>query len=234
MTRSVRDTAALLDVVRGSDAGRSVRGAAARRSPFASVAAPPARPLRVGFRRDAPRGIEVDAECAAAVATTARAARAARPRVEEAHPEALDDPAAREPLRRHRRRQRRARARRLGREPRPPLVPRRTSSRSPGRSPRAAARSAPRPPRQPRVRARLRPPPRRLVGERLRPAAHADAGGACRRPSAGSRRRPTSRCAPSCAPPRTASSPSPSTSRASPRSRCRPAPRGRGSRSGSS
>src|SRR4029450_2457813 len=50
-------------------------------------------PLRVGFRADAPRGIAVDPEVAEAVRSTARRLEQLGHRVEEAHPEALDDPA---------------------------------------------------------------------------------------------------------------------------------------------
>ena len=92
VTRSVRDSAALLDVCAGPMPGDPYV-APPPPEPFAASLRRPHRPLRVGFRRDAPRGIEVDAEVAAAVATTAHLLEQLGHRVEPAHPEALDDPA---------------------------------------------------------------------------------------------------------------------------------------------
>lgn len=93
LTRSVRDAAALLDVVAGPWPG----------DPY--FAPPPAVPfaraldgggprLRVGVLREGLRGIELHGECRAAVDDTARALGSLGHHVEEGHPEALDDPAS--------------------------------------------------------------------------------------------------------------------------------------------
>jgi amidase len=90
VTRSVRDTAALLDVAAGPMPGDPY-SAAPPAEPFAQGTAAPRRRLRIGFRKDAPRGIAVDAEVAAAVESTARLLAELGHDVSEAHPEALDD-----------------------------------------------------------------------------------------------------------------------------------------------
>jgi amidase len=89
VTRSVRDAAALLDVAAGPMPGDPYFAAPPER-PFAAEGGD-GRPLRIGFRTDAPRGIEVDPEVAEAVRATARRLEGLGHRVEEAHPEALDD-----------------------------------------------------------------------------------------------------------------------------------------------
>ncbi len=91
VTRSVRDAAALLDAVAGPMPGDPYH-APPPPAPFA-VAMRERRALRVGFRCDAPRGIGVDPEVAEAVRATARGLEQLGHRVEEAHPEALDDAA---------------------------------------------------------------------------------------------------------------------------------------------
>jgi amidase len=92
VTRSVRDCAALLDVAAGPMPGDPY-AAAPPVVPFASALRGVRRALRVGFRTDAPRGIAVDAEVAAAVVATARLLEELGHEVSEAHPEALDDAA---------------------------------------------------------------------------------------------------------------------------------------------
>ncbi len=93
VTRTVRDTAALLDLTSGPMAG----------DPYA--AAPPARPftqevgvdpgrLRIGFMDVAPRDGELHAECEAAVRGAAKLLESLGHDVEASHPEALDDPEA--------------------------------------------------------------------------------------------------------------------------------------------
>jgi amidase len=90
LTRSVRDAAGLLDVMAGAMPG----------DPYA--AAPPERPwsqepgrdpgrLRVGFTSQAPRNIEVEEDCAAAVEQTARLLEELGHDVSQAHPAALDE-----------------------------------------------------------------------------------------------------------------------------------------------
>lgn len=90
VSRSVRDTAAFLDVVQGAMPG----------DPYA--AAPPARPyakevgasvagLRVGLLLRGPRGLAVDPECVAAARAAGDALAALGHRVEESAPEALEE-----------------------------------------------------------------------------------------------------------------------------------------------
>jgi amidase len=92
VTRSVRDSAALLDAAAGPMPGDPY-SAAAPREPFALAATRRQRSLRVGFRSDAPRGIAVAPEIAEAVRATARLLEQLGHQVEEAHPDVLDDPA---------------------------------------------------------------------------------------------------------------------------------------------
>jgi amidase len=90
LTRSVRDAAGLLDALAGSMPG----------DPYA--AAPPARPyaeepgrdpgrLRVGFSKHAPRNIEVEEDCVAALEETASLLEELGHEVSESHPAALDE-----------------------------------------------------------------------------------------------------------------------------------------------
>ena len=93
VTRSVRDTAAILDVIAGPMPGDTF------------VAPPPARPyvqevgaptgtLRIGLMTAAPgASFQPHADCTAAATVAATALAALGHRVEEAHPSALDDPA---------------------------------------------------------------------------------------------------------------------------------------------
>jgi amidase len=91
LTRSVRDSAALLDVTSGPMPG----------DPY--YAAPPARPyaeswrdapgsLRIGLMTVGPRGGDVARDSALAATQTAKALQALGHHVEESHPAALDDP----------------------------------------------------------------------------------------------------------------------------------------------
>lgn len=91
MTRSVRDTAALLDAVAGAMPGDPYTAPPPRESFAASAARPPGR-LRVGVLRRGLRELELHPECVAAVDVAARALEDAGHTVELSHPEALDDP----------------------------------------------------------------------------------------------------------------------------------------------
>lgn len=91
VTRSVRDCAALLDVTSGPMPGDPYFAPPPPR-PFAAAVEERVRPLRIGFRTSAPRGIAVDAEIAEAVRATARALDGLGHHVEEAWPAVLDDP----------------------------------------------------------------------------------------------------------------------------------------------
>jgi amidase len=92
VTRSVRDTAALLDVTAGPMPGDPYF-APPPTEPFAASVKRSRGQLRIGVRKDAPRGIAVDSEVADAVEATARRLQNLGHLVEPAHPEALDDPA---------------------------------------------------------------------------------------------------------------------------------------------
>jgi amidase len=90
VTRSVRDTAALIDVVSGPRPGDPYSAAPPPR-PFASeVGAPPGR-LRIGAMLRAPREVALAPECRDAVSAAARQLEALGHHVEEAHPAALDE-----------------------------------------------------------------------------------------------------------------------------------------------
>ena len=186
----------LLGRVRRHPLGARRRGAARRhrrrRCPaIPTPRAPPARPfadgvgdaaaapLRIGLLRGAPRDAASSCTPSAAPPST-RAARLLADlghAVEESHPAALDEPAARAALTSasspptspaRSTRGRRSSVARSSADDVEPLTwaRRRARPRRPGH--RAA--------RHHRVRARLRPPPGRVVGERLRPAGHADHG----------------------------------------------------------
>jgi amidase len=91
LTRSVRDTAAVLDVVAGAMPGDPCPAPAPTR-PFAAAAGSPPGPLRIGVRTTAPGGLaEVDAACVTAAEQCARALEARGHSVEPASPAALDD-----------------------------------------------------------------------------------------------------------------------------------------------
>jgi amidase len=93
VTRTVRDSAALLDVTSGPMPGDPYYAAPPAGPYSAEVGVDPGK-LRIGFMKRAPRGIEIDPQCIAAVEKTARILEGLGHRVEESHPEALDDPAS--------------------------------------------------------------------------------------------------------------------------------------------
>jgi len=95
VSRTVRDSAALLDITSGPMPGDPY-AAAPPATPYAQAIATPPGALRIGLLREAPRdrGIELHADCRAAADQTARALESLGHIVEEAHPEALDDPGA--------------------------------------------------------------------------------------------------------------------------------------------
>jgi amidase len=93
VTRTVRDTAALLDVIAGAMPGDPYSAPPPDR-PFATAVTRSPGPLRIGFMTRAPRGIPLHAENRTAAEHTARVLEQLGHVVEEAHPEALDDPNA--------------------------------------------------------------------------------------------------------------------------------------------
>jgi amidase len=90
LTRSVRDTAALLDQVAGPMPGDPY-SASAPETPFAKAAARPPRRLRIGFIDYAPRDIEMHPGCVETVRSTARLLEDLGHDVVDSHPVALDD-----------------------------------------------------------------------------------------------------------------------------------------------
>jgi amidase len=86
VTRTVRDAAALLDAVHGSEPGDKylLPGPA---TSYADAARPPAGTLRIAVTTTAPNGVPVDPACVAAVRATAHALERAGHTVEEAAPE---------------------------------------------------------------------------------------------------------------------------------------------------
>jgi amidase len=90
LTRSVRDAAALLDVIAGFVAGDPYVAPAPARAFATEPGAPPGR-RRIGFMRTTPRALETHPEAIVAVERGARLLERLGHVVEEAHPEALDD-----------------------------------------------------------------------------------------------------------------------------------------------
>jgi amidase len=91
LTRSVRDSAAILDVLQGYETGDWYTAPPPARPYSDEVAAAPGR-LRVGIRTAAPLQLaEVDAECATAVERAAALLESLGHTVEEAAPAALDE-----------------------------------------------------------------------------------------------------------------------------------------------
>ncbi len=91
LTRSVRDTATLLDAVAGPMPGDPY-SAPLPAEPFSeSIRRSPGR-LRVGFIKLPPRAIDIDPACVAAVEATARLLESLGHDVCEAHPAALEEP----------------------------------------------------------------------------------------------------------------------------------------------
>ncbi len=91
VTRSVRDTAALLDVTAGPMPGDPYVAPPPPR-PFATALAERPGALRVGILSGAPRAVETHPECLAAVARAARLLADLGHHVEDSHPAALDEP----------------------------------------------------------------------------------------------------------------------------------------------
>jgi len=91
ITRTVRDSAALLDATSGPDVGDPYWAPPQQRPFLAEVGADPGR-LRIGFTDRPWNGHAVDPECVAAVASAARLCEELGHRVEEARPE-WDEPA---------------------------------------------------------------------------------------------------------------------------------------------
>lgn len=93
VTRSVRDTAALLDVTVGPGPGDPYTAPPPQR-PFADeVGVDPGR-LRIGLMMHGPRAVEVDPECAAAAKRSGALLESLGHDVTHAYPAALDDPRA--------------------------------------------------------------------------------------------------------------------------------------------
>jgi amidase len=87
MTRSVRDSAALLDATAGPDVGDPYAAPAPARPFLAEVGAPPGR-LRIGFTVTAPTGVPIHPDCVAAVRDVAALCADLGHEVVEASPEA--------------------------------------------------------------------------------------------------------------------------------------------------
>jgi amidase len=91
VTRSVRDTAAILDAVHGGMAGEPYEASPPAR-PYASEVGAAPGSLRIGLRTVAPAGqAATDPECVAAAEVAGRLLAELGHRVEEASPAALDD-----------------------------------------------------------------------------------------------------------------------------------------------
>jgi len=90
VTRSVRDTAVLLDVCGGAMPGDPYFAPPPFR-PFVSEVSTDPGPLRIGFLLGAPRGMQTHPECLTAVERAARLLESLGHRVEQSHPAALDE-----------------------------------------------------------------------------------------------------------------------------------------------
>jgi amidase len=93
LTRSVRDCAALLDVVSGAMPGDPYSAAPPSRPYVQELGAPPGK-LRIGVMRHAPRATELDLECLAAVDAMAQTLESLGHTLVEAYPRAFDEPEA--------------------------------------------------------------------------------------------------------------------------------------------
>src|SRR5258706_13036806 len=92
LTRSVRDSAAVLDILSGPGAGDPY-GAPTSSQPYEDDVATHVEQLRVGVMRRAPASLtSLHPDVVAAVDETARLLEAAGHFVEETHPAALDEP----------------------------------------------------------------------------------------------------------------------------------------------
>jgi amidase len=93
VSRTVRDTAAVLDVVQGPMPGDPYAAAPPARPYASEVGAPPGR-LRIGLMTRGPRAIAVHADCTAAVQRAARLLEGLGHTIEESYPLALDESGA--------------------------------------------------------------------------------------------------------------------------------------------
>jgi len=91
VSRSVRDTAALLDATHGPGVGDTVTAPPPSRPYLAEVGADPGR-LRIGLLATHPLGGAVDPACTQAAREAATLLEGFGHHVEEAHPDVLDDP----------------------------------------------------------------------------------------------------------------------------------------------
>jgi amidase len=91
VTRSVRDAAAILDVLAGAMPGDPYTAPPPARPLAAEVGAAVGR-LRIGLLTRAPGGMPVDRDCVAAAENAARLLETLGHRLEHAHPEAIEDP----------------------------------------------------------------------------------------------------------------------------------------------
>jgi amidase len=91
VSRSVRDTARILDVTQGPMPGDPYWAPPPDRPYAESVGRDPGR-LRIGLMARGPRDIEIDPECAAGARKVAETLESLGHHVEEAHPEAIEDP----------------------------------------------------------------------------------------------------------------------------------------------
>jgi len=90
LTRTVRDTARMLDAVHGPGVGDSVIAPAPAR-PYVDELEGDVRPLRIGILDVAPEGGSIDEDCRAAVRNTAAALEGLGHHVEHGHPPSLLD-----------------------------------------------------------------------------------------------------------------------------------------------
>jgi amidase len=90
VAHSVRDCAALLDVLHGMERGDPYAPPPPQK-PYAQELLPPPSPLRIGVLAKGVHGVALAPECAAAVRSMADTLAALGHRVEEAHPAALDE-----------------------------------------------------------------------------------------------------------------------------------------------
>jgi amidase len=90
VSRTVRDTALMLDIAQGPGVGDTVIAAPPTRPYVDEVGADPGR-LRIGFLDHSPRGLAIPDECRDAVRTTAGLLASLGHRVEDSQPEAMFD-----------------------------------------------------------------------------------------------------------------------------------------------
>ena len=93
VTRSVRDTAALIDIVAGSEPGDPYCAAPPARPYVQELGADPGR-LRIGLMQSAPRDAALHPDCRAAVSAAGRLLESLGHDVVASHPPALDEPDA--------------------------------------------------------------------------------------------------------------------------------------------